>query len=147
MVSMFVKYCGIRLYVGLSTDEKPMNATNASRFFEMDTKEIFVFDKENLTWINQNDNPEGEKMVKIYIDDHGNGYKDDKETQFTSMTDVVNFIGENTIMCIYTPDEQYPYFYFPVEYSCSPTFCYLTIAYYDDNSLVGWQITLYQDLS
>ena len=145
MVSMFVKYCGIHLYVGLSTDDKPMNATNASRFFEMDTKEIFVFDKENLTWINQNDNPEGEKMVKIYVD-NGCGYKDDKETPFTSMEDVVNFIGENPIMCIYTPDDSDPFIFFPVEYFCSRTFCYLTLAYYEDGSLAGWQITLFQDL-
>lgn len=147
MVSMFVKYCGIRLYVGLSTDDKPMNATNASRFFEMDTKEIFVFDKENLTWINQNDNPEGEKMVKIYLGEDNYGYKDDKGTPFTSMADVVNYIGENSIMCIYTPDEGEPVIYFPVEYYCSDRFCYLTIAYYNNNSLEGQMITLFQDLT
>ena len=69
MVSMFVKYCGIRLYVGLSTDEKPTNATNASRFFEMDTKDTYVFDKDNSEWIKQGENPEpvgGDEV--FYID-------------------------------------------------------------------------------
>lgn len=51
MISMFVKYCGIHLFVGLSTDEKPTSAPNASRFYEMDTKKQHCFDKTNSVWI------------------------------------------------------------------------------------------------
>jgi len=36
---------------GLSTDEKPTEKIgNGSTFLEMDTSEVYVFDKDNLTW-------------------------------------------------------------------------------------------------
>ena len=35
---------------GLSTDEKPLDMPNASRFIEMDTGKIFLFDEENTVW-------------------------------------------------------------------------------------------------
>lgn len=35
---------------GLSTDQKPTNVCNASIFYEMDTKKMFVFDAENHVW-------------------------------------------------------------------------------------------------
>ena len=38
---------------GLSTDEKPTNVRNASVFYEMDTKKIFMFDETNKRWIEQ----------------------------------------------------------------------------------------------
>lgn len=39
---------------GLSTDEKPVEGvTNASTFYEMDTKKIYLFDAENKVWIEQ----------------------------------------------------------------------------------------------
>ena len=38
---------------GLSTDEKPIDVGNASAFYEMDTKKVFLFDEENKTWIEQ----------------------------------------------------------------------------------------------
>lgn len=42
----------VTLY-GLSTDEKPLIYGNASVFYEMDTKKIFMFDAENKVWIEQ----------------------------------------------------------------------------------------------
>ena len=35
---------------GLSTDTKPTDVNNASTFYEMDTKKIFIFDEENRVW-------------------------------------------------------------------------------------------------
>lgn len=40
-------------YVGLSTDQKPMDAPNASSFYEMDTKKMFLFSEEDSTWYEQ----------------------------------------------------------------------------------------------
>ncbi len=37
---------------GLSTDEKPIKYVgNGSVFFEMDTLKLFMFDAENLVWL------------------------------------------------------------------------------------------------
>ncbi len=38
---------------GKSTDEKPMNFANASVFYEMDTKKVFLFDAEAMEWLEQ----------------------------------------------------------------------------------------------
>ena len=39
---------------GLSTDEKPAeNVVNASVFYEMDTKKVFMFDEQNKVWHEQ----------------------------------------------------------------------------------------------
>ena len=38
---------------GLSTDVKPTNVNNASLFYEMDTKKIFMFDETNERWLEQ----------------------------------------------------------------------------------------------
>ena len=38
---------------GLSTDEKPLTVPNASVFYEMDTKKIFMFDEQNKKWLEQ----------------------------------------------------------------------------------------------
>lgn len=35
---------------GLSTDAKPMNEANGAIFLEMDTKKVFIFDKEGGQW-------------------------------------------------------------------------------------------------
>ncbi len=44
----------IRDYRGKSTDEKPVvDVPNGSSFYEMDTKEVFLFDAETKTWIPQ----------------------------------------------------------------------------------------------
>lgn len=39
--------------VGLSTDEKPMFLGNGSTIYEMDTKRVTMFDKENMKWWDQ----------------------------------------------------------------------------------------------
>ena len=39
--------------IGLSTDEKPTNVPNASVFYEMDTKSLYLFDTENNVWHQQ----------------------------------------------------------------------------------------------
>ncbi len=36
---------------GLSTDVKPTNVANGCVFIEMDTMKVFLFDKENVRWI------------------------------------------------------------------------------------------------
>lgn len=38
---------------GLSTDAKPKNVSNASTFYEMDTKKLFMFDAQNRVWLEQ----------------------------------------------------------------------------------------------
>lgn len=39
---------------GLSTDAKPIDKVeNGSVFYEIDTAHIYLFDKENLSWIKQ----------------------------------------------------------------------------------------------
>ncbi len=45
-------YCPVDL-IGLSTDTKPMDVRNASMFYEMDTKKIFMFDEQNKKWLEQ----------------------------------------------------------------------------------------------
>lgn len=41
-------------YYGKSTDEKPTdNIPNASVFYEMDTKKLWMFDEENSVWLEQ----------------------------------------------------------------------------------------------
>ena len=40
-------------YYGLSTDTKPQIVPNASAFYEMDTKTIYLYDAESRTWIAQ----------------------------------------------------------------------------------------------
>lgn len=36
---------------GLSGDSKPTDVPNGSTFLEMDTGKVFIFDKENLIWL------------------------------------------------------------------------------------------------
>ena len=38
-------------YYGLSTDEKPERANNGSRYIEMDTDKMFLFDAEGSEWL------------------------------------------------------------------------------------------------
>lgn len=38
---------------GLSSDEKPTDVCNASVFYEMDTKKMFMFDEKNQQWLEQ----------------------------------------------------------------------------------------------
>ena len=38
---------------GLSTDTKPTDVVNASLFYEMDSKKIYLFDAANSLWIEQ----------------------------------------------------------------------------------------------
>lgn len=38
---------------GLSTDVKPTDVGNASIFYEMDTKKIYMFDEANKQWLEQ----------------------------------------------------------------------------------------------
>ena len=57
MITRYTKYhiygdTPSELY-GLSSDTKPVDVGNASIFYEMDTKKIFMFDKENNTWHEQ----------------------------------------------------------------------------------------------
>ena len=37
-------------FIGLSTDEKPLNYKNGASFEEIDTGKIFRFDEENKIW-------------------------------------------------------------------------------------------------
>lgn len=39
--------------VGKSTDEKPLDVANASTFYEMDTKTLYMFDAEDRVWLPQ----------------------------------------------------------------------------------------------
>ena len=41
--------------VGLSTDTKPIKDSieNGSTFYEMDTKKVYMFDKEHQIWLEQ----------------------------------------------------------------------------------------------
>lgn len=56
MVTIFHSYadgqCVADCY-GLSTDTKPLDVCNASTFYEMDTKAVFMFDEENKVWYAQ----------------------------------------------------------------------------------------------
>lgn len=45
-------YTPSKIY-GLSTDIKPMDVNNASVFWEMDTKKLWMFDEENKRWLEQ----------------------------------------------------------------------------------------------
>ena len=38
---------------GLSDDTKPIDVGNASTFYEMDTKKLFMFDAQNGVWLEQ----------------------------------------------------------------------------------------------
>jgi len=38
-------------YYGLSTDEKPADANNSSRYIEMDTGKVFFFDADGAEWL------------------------------------------------------------------------------------------------
>ena len=40
-------------FYGLSTDTKPTGAPNASTFYEMDTKKLYMFDAQNGVWLEQ----------------------------------------------------------------------------------------------
>lgn len=46
---------GLRSYdmYGKSTDEKPVDVANASTFYEMDTKILYMFDAEGGVWLPQ----------------------------------------------------------------------------------------------
>lgn len=56
MVTKFSCYadgqCIADLY-GLSTDTKPLDVCNASTFWEMDTKKLYMFDEANKVWHEQ----------------------------------------------------------------------------------------------
>jgi hypothetical protein len=49
----FINHGKINAYYGLSTDTKPLDAPNASTFYEMDTGALYLFDKDNATWLEQ----------------------------------------------------------------------------------------------
>ena len=38
-------------YYGLSTDVKPESANNGSRYIEMDTGKLYLFDAESAEWL------------------------------------------------------------------------------------------------
>lgn len=42
---------GVKEYYGLSTDEKPETAGNGSKFMEMDTSTMYMFDAEHRAWL------------------------------------------------------------------------------------------------
>ena len=56
MITSYTTYgrkdCTWDMY-GLSTDEKPMDVANASTFYEMDTKTLYMFDEQNKVWLEQ----------------------------------------------------------------------------------------------
>lgn len=41
----------IQQYEGLSTDTKPTGVPNGSRFLEMDTGDVYMYDADGITWI------------------------------------------------------------------------------------------------
>ena len=45
--------CTVYEMYGLSSDEKPTNVGNASTFYEMNTKKLFMFDAQNKKWLEQ----------------------------------------------------------------------------------------------
>ena len=45
--------CQVYDHIGLSTDEKPTKVNNASTFYEMDTKKLYLFDAQNQQWLEQ----------------------------------------------------------------------------------------------
>lgn len=47
-----VAYGVVECY-GKSTDEKPTDVGNSSRFYEMDTGDLYMFDEETKTWLKQ----------------------------------------------------------------------------------------------
>lgn len=49
----FINGGRINYYYGLSTDDKPMDAPNASFFYEMDTGDAYMFDRQNVKWLAQ----------------------------------------------------------------------------------------------
>lgn len=49
----FINHGKINAYYGLSTDTKPVDAPNASSFYEMDTGVLYLFDKDNQVWLEQ----------------------------------------------------------------------------------------------
>lgn len=51
--STFTADCVPTDFIGLSTDAKPTNVNNASTFYEMDTKKLFLFDAQNQLWLEQ----------------------------------------------------------------------------------------------
>lgn len=56
MITAYKTYgvrCATADMYGLSTDTKPTNVGNASTFYEMDTKKLFMFDAENDVWLEQ----------------------------------------------------------------------------------------------
>lgn len=56
MITRIESYaCGRQVYdhFGLSTDTKPTDVTNASTFYEMDTKKAYMFDEQNQKWLEQ----------------------------------------------------------------------------------------------
>lgn len=55
MLTVIKRNFGTNLYeiYGLSTDEKPTDVLNASVYYEMDTKKIYLFDEQNKVWLEQ----------------------------------------------------------------------------------------------
>lgn len=46
--------CKLVTYYGKSTDVKPIEGVNnAERFYEMDTRAVFMFDEDSKTWLAQ----------------------------------------------------------------------------------------------
>lgn len=47
------KDTGVTEYYGLSSDDKPLDGvSNGSKFIEMDTSTLYLFDMENKVWYN-----------------------------------------------------------------------------------------------
>lgn len=56
MITRYDSYglnCATYDMYGLSTDEKPEGVGNASTFYEMDTKTLYMFDAQNGVWLQQ----------------------------------------------------------------------------------------------
>ena len=61
----------------LSTDEKPTNVKNGSQLYEMDTSTRYVFDEENLTWLEVVGGGGGGGEIPshvLFFDNNGNSY-------------------------------------------------------------------------
>lgn len=113
MVSSYTCYNGMTIWTCLSTDETPVGK-NGDILQIMDTDKQYRFDGENNEWIGlQKGDEETMKYLYIAEDDNSNlrAYKDTERTEFESIDEVYNFIGDSPFAFI---DMEYGSFYYPL---------------------------------
>lgn len=50
MITLYTIYT-VQQYEGLSTDTKPTGVPNGSRFLEMDTGDVYMYDADSSAWL------------------------------------------------------------------------------------------------